>query len=344
MTNRFSNIEALRLMAMLLVVLIHIFPLALGFPSFEEVHQEPGGAFVRFLMESLAVVCVNVFVFISGWFGIKIKIDKILALAFQVLFFSSLVYFVLVCTIPDKYLNFRSISTVLLLNSSDYWFVKAYIGLIIISPALNSLVENYERSKVLFVIVAFYIFQTVYGWVSLYGANWFEGGYSAMSFVGIYLLAKFLHKYPIRKVDNYRSWQYLVLYLIIAMLQTIVAFVLTYSGMEVAGRLFTYTNPIVIVQTICLFYVFEKMEFHSGIINKMAASCLAVYLLHANELVLRTYFGPMILSWYKQCPPMSFVAMIILLIISLFIMAYLLDQIRIYLWNGINKLVSKNLD
>ena len=41
---------------------------------------------LRMLFESLAIVCVNVFVLISGWFGIRPKWKSVTNFLFQVFF------------------------------------------------------------------------------------------------------------------------------------------------------------------------------------------------------------------------------------------------------------------
>ena len=76
------------------------------------------------------------------------------------------------------------------------WFIKAYLGLYIIAPVLNAFVNNAEKKAFQKVLLSFFIFQTAYSWISG-GAVFFEGGYSTMSFIGLYLLARYvkLHQF-----------------------------------------------------------------------------------------------------------------------------------------------------
>lgn len=82
-----SNIELLRIITMLLIVLLHCNYFALGGQSTFDIHSAKG--FTRVLCEQLTIVGVDVFVLISGWFGIHAKLKGAFSLLFQVVFFFS---------------------------------------------------------------------------------------------------------------------------------------------------------------------------------------------------------------------------------------------------------------
>nr|WP_287044205.1 acyltransferase [Prevotella sp.] len=333
---RQSGIELLRIVAMLMVIIVHIYPGTIGF-SYQRMHDAPFSSINSFMLESLSIVCVNVFVFISGWFGIKKNLQSIGNLCFQALFFAMLIYGVLWCLSPQTYGNIDALSTIFMWHTDDYWFVKAYLGLVIFSPMLNSFTERCSEKQLRGVLIAFYSFQTLYAWMSIYGAIWFAGGYSATSFVGLYLLAYYMRHYAsVCKQWDKKTW--LVLFFGIAFLQALLASWLTWHNILIAGRLFTYTNPLVIVQTVALFMFFSQLKMKSKVVNKLALSCLAVYLLHAHPLVLHTSFRELILDLDAKLSPYSYACSIALLFISIFIIAFLLDQIRLYLYQQLYKI------
>ena len=78
MNNRFSNIELLRIVAMLLVVFVHANYFSLGWINIDDINNDPINSFVRIILEQICIVCVNVFVLISGWFGIKPSLKGVL--------------------------------------------------------------------------------------------------------------------------------------------------------------------------------------------------------------------------------------------------------------------------
>ena len=333
---RQSNMELLRIIAMFLVMVVHASFLALGVPTTAECHSNLVGSVGIFAMQSISVVCVNVFVLLSGWFGVHFQTKKILSLFFQAFYFAALILIALIIAgLQGNDTNVSSFGTLLMLHGNDYWFIKAYIGLCFFSIFLNTFIEQADDTRLRRVIVLFFIFQTLYGWLSIDGASWLAGGYSAVSFVGLYLLGRYVRLYRRDWVD--KEWYiYLILFFSIAVLQVILSESVTYMGFPIAGRLFTYTNPFVIIQSLSLLLFFNKIHIQSSFINWVAASCVAVYLLHANELVLRTYYAPFIRRLSDGYSTLPFILLTFLFMVVIFVVAILLDQPRKWIWTKIS--------
>lgn len=331
MKERSSNIELLRIVTMVLVMVVHAAFMADAMPTEEVAHTAPVSTFVRFSLMGLSCVCVDVFVLISGWFGIHFQVRKLLALVFQVAFFSVLVYAVLVTIDRERYTTIEALGTFLLQYASSYWFVKAYVGLFLLAPALNLFLDQATQKQLTVFLAVFYCFQIVYGWFFIEGSD-FNGGYSTLSFVGLYVLAGWYRRY------GQALWQprhAFLLYGTIALGLATVAFAVTYCGFPVSGRLFTYTQPLVIVEALCLLLAFSRLKLQSRIVNWIAASCFAVYLLHGNEFLLRPIYGKQIHEWFVDCGPLEFIAYTSLYLAAWFVAAILLDKARLAIWNGL---------
>ena len=85
-TKRESGIELMRIIAIFMILLTHATYFTFGFPSLDEVKAEPIKMFGYIGMENITIICVNVFVLVSGWFGIKPTAKKVGGLIFQSLF------------------------------------------------------------------------------------------------------------------------------------------------------------------------------------------------------------------------------------------------------------------
>jgi len=331
MKNRDSNFECLRIMAMFLVLVVHATFIGTGFPSIAESTTCPISSFCRFGFGALSIVCVNLFVLISGWFGIHFHLKKFISFVLTAIFYALLVYIALLLLYPHKYLDWNFAITVFMLNSSDYWFIKSYILLYFFAPILNSFIEQSDEKQLRLTLITFYIFQTIYAWLSINGAAEFQGGYSALSFMGLYLLAQYFHRYQ-GITQNWTAKHGIVLFFGIALFNATLAFIVTRLGLPIAGRIFTYTNPLVIIQSLALLIGFSKLSFQNKFINWVANSCLAVYLLHANELTLRPYYGTTIKNWFLQENHLTFLFHTVLFISLIFIASILIDKIRIRLF------------
>ena len=75
--------ELLRIVAMFLVLVVHADFFSLGTPTQELCQTMPLFAWGQFVVQSIAVVCVNVFVLLSGWFAIRPKWKSFLNFIFQ---------------------------------------------------------------------------------------------------------------------------------------------------------------------------------------------------------------------------------------------------------------------
>ena len=78
--QRQSNFELLRLVCMLMVLVCH----ANGYVNEADLSGSTG--VVRLLINQFCLVCVNVFVMISGWFGVNASWKGAFKLWFQVLY------------------------------------------------------------------------------------------------------------------------------------------------------------------------------------------------------------------------------------------------------------------
>lgn len=84
---RESNIELLRNISMFMILVIHANFVSLPKIEYEELMNNTVPSVTRFFIESFGIVAVNVFVFISGWFGIKTRKKNVLSFIYQILFY-----------------------------------------------------------------------------------------------------------------------------------------------------------------------------------------------------------------------------------------------------------------
>ena len=339
--KRESNFELLRIIAMLLVMITHATFLALGVPTYEDSINIPYSSFGIFLSQSFSTVCVNIFVLLSGWFGIKVNLKRFSEFIFQVFFFTSIIFIGLYIYSSNVITNTDALLTFFMFHSSDYWFVKAYIGLYLFSPILNMFAERASQKQLGYFLISFFIFQTIYGWLSIDGVQWIGGGYSAVSFFFLYLIAKYTRQYLLPDINKISQKLYITVYISIVLFIATLAFIVTRLGIPIAGRLFTYTNPLVLSESLLLIIIFSQISIKSKIINWVGISCFSVYLLHANELLLRPYYGKIINNFSVTESIECFLMSTTFFILVIFLVSILLDKVRIAVWNIIISYSSK---
>lgn len=325
--TRDSNMELLRLVAMLLIMMVHASYRALPAPTPEAIAADSVSMFLQIMVESFTVVGVNVFVMLSGWYGIRLRWSRLAELLFQIAFFTVLclgVYYALTDTLPPTpYLS------ILMLHEGDYWFVKTYIALYLLSPVLNAFVQTATQRQMAVTILSLFAFQWVYGWV-FEATTWLRAGYSLPSFVCLYLLARYLNIYK-PTFTKWRPRTDLLVYLAICLMVTLTYFVLK-SRFNLGGLLWFYNSPTTIIAAMFLLLFFSKLSFQSNLVNWMGISALAVYLTHSNT-PLGQYYDLYIREWHDTLPRLSFILHTAVLIVAVYLGSILIDKVRIVVWN-----------
>ena len=338
--ERDSNFELLRIVAMMLVLLVHANYFSLGDVTRDEIISTPWTAFVRMFCEHLCIVSVNLFVLISGWFGIRPTAKKVASLLFQVLFIGGVV--VVACKCADVTIRFAEIRR-LLFFGSNYWFVPSYLILFAISPMLNMFCEHASKRDFATLLISYFVLEALFGWITDdYGH--YIGGYSALSFIGLYLLAQYIRRYGVERFKSWKWWHFLLIYLLLVTLNSVLAYILLY----VKGRAYwaiMYSSMFVIASSVSLLLLFSKLHFKSNFINWIASSAFAIYLFHMAPGAI-TLYGKFFKGAYEAMPGILFIPFAIIAAMLIGLCAVLLDKVRIAAWNKLevaNKLINNNL-
>lgn len=332
-TKRQSNIELLRIVAMFLVMFGHTHLRLHPFPQAETVDLYPILSFLNVMSGCISTMGVGIFIAISGWFGIRFRRSGLAQYLFLVLFTLWSVYGL---AIASHHAMFNGDGIKLCLTFFEgYWFVIGYLGLYIISPILNAFVDHASKREYLTLLLAYCLFQCYYSWLSA----WYDyyGGYSIFLFSGIYLTAAYLRKYPIEWIEKY-SWTLLLG--VILLMSAIATFSLWKYGH--AGRQIRDDNPFVIIACILLLLGFRRWQFQSRLVNWLAGSCFAVYLIHFNPYVYPHLMG-ILRTVYCRHDGLAYSALLVLSLSIVYLCCTLYDQIRAFAWRGVRMLSIKTI-
>lgn len=321
--HRESNFELLRLICMLMVLATH----AVGYVQYSHLTGTEG--YIRLIASQFCLVCVDVFVMISGWFGIKASWKGAANLLFQVIFCATLCFIVFLAVgLP---VSFRQNLAPYLLFGSGYWFVVSYLVLYALSPVLNSFIKSASKKEFISVIAAFFLAEFVFGY--LLDVGHFDYGFSPLFFIGIYLLARYVKIYPDRCFSL--EWYYDILIYVAVTALSILGFIYGYKWFGMGFHLNHYDSPLCLVASLYFLLFFSKINISSKVINWLASSAFAIYLIHTNNLVL-PYFRELfnhISEWFALPARFCISALASLIIAFLCIIA---DKPRILLWKWLS--------
>ncbi|MBQ3190969.1 MAG: acyltransferase [Bacteroides sp] len=326
--ERQSNIEFCRILSILLVVLVHSQMTVFGVPRVEGTDT-----LLVYGLQSLSIIGVNVFVLISGYFSIRLKIKNIVNLLYICLFYMTLLNMLRLATdtMELKYLFFISQSN---------WFIPRYIGLMILSPVLNAFCDNAEKRKFQYVVIAITLFSFYWGFLLHRWWSDFHNGYSLIHFCILYLIARYFKLHGFGIFNKFNNW---IGYITCSLVLTGGAYLSAVNGIKesMIWRIYDYNNPIVLISSICFFISFAKLNISTNkTINLVAQSTLAVLLLHSHR-VLSVYINDFYRNLKEQNLVIYLIGMIAVLSAILFI-SVLIDQLRIksfnYLYNKIERI------
>lgn len=278
---RESGPEMLRLVAMFMILLLHANFRAFGVP--ETATLDTGGV-VRVLAEQICIVSVCCFVLISGWFGIRPSVKSIGGLLTQVFTYMAL-FTAILCVCYHQLIVDYIIQTILV--GYSYWFIGAYLTLCALAPALNAFIEKASRRELKLTIIFFYAALFMYGWL------WEDAigvvrGYSAIAFIGLYLLARYLKIY--RPSFTLHSPRYYLVWFVSLSAISVIGVIAYNVVMHTESIPWpNYIQPWVIVCSVALTLAFVQMHWQSRTVNWLASSSLAVYLIHCHPALLPQY-------------------------------------------------------
>ena len=323
--QRLSNIELLRIISMVFVMLIHI-TYALSGKAYSQTDS-----FLCVIMQWMTMICVDLFVLISGWFGIHSTLKGIGKLVYQTIFLA--LFSFIVCIL----FGFTKFSIGGLWHCtfgifSVYWFVWAYILLVIVSPVLNAYVETASRSQLKWLLCLFYGF-ALYAYLTLKVDPIFSKGFHTMSFIGIYLLGRYMRLYRPRWTQLSIKVDFLI-YLCSVAVAVIGVMILQQFHQEglIIEKLGNYIAPTTMVGTVFFFLIFTKFSFYSKFINWCAISCFAAFVIHM-QLDMHVQYNKLFQIIHSGVPLYLFWPVAIILVVVLFLACVLVDKVRIFTWN-----------
>ena len=285
---RESNIELLRIIAIIGVFILHLYNPNIG-GGINYCNSFSNELLLR-LIESLFVCSVDLFVLISGFFlSQKDSRDwlKPISLIIQLIVFKVVIYGGLVLL---GRLDF-SLYELILRFIPQNWFVVLYVVLYVCSPYLNIIINKLNRNQYnRFLLIIFILFSVYpicvdmlaqwtnksYDGLSSIGMYGSQYGYTIVQFVLMYFIGGYLAKYKI-KIQR-KKMLYCFVICIIAL--TLWSFIDKFTGYLVEPNAWEYCNPLVIIEAIILFCIFQSFCFKSLLINCLSKSCFTMYLLH----------------------------------------------------------------
>lgn len=333
MKERSSNIEGLRLLLMLSVVLLHIFGTHIKYS-----YEDKALFYPELLIASFSAMGGNAFIFISGYYGIVFRWRSFLKLIIQLCFYSISIYLSYVIFTKQAIEIKEAFKYLLPVSSGIWWFMSCYVALYLISPLINIGFEKLSKKQAGTIVLALLFFNNFSSFVFSNNALG-AAGYNFFILLTVYCLASYMRIYKVSfKLP-------LLIYLISSLLIFILSIIhATYNDNYNDYMFLRHSDPLVLLSGVGLFYSFLKLKPRTNkFINKLGGYSLAVYLIHGHPLI---YYK--LLGYVENFSTSSENSLIIFLTllgigISIFLICLFIESIRSFLFRGVYRFIDKKI-
>lgn len=319
--TRLSNMELLRIISMIMVLIVHLDGASLGLPELKgNLSNLDSRAAWRLIVEAFAIVGVNCFTLISGYFGIRLRWKSIGIFLFECVFYSVGIYSLLCLTGLKEFDFLKWLESWMVLTHTDLWYIPAYFCLMLLSPFINAGFRIMTRSRAALLTIALAVFNIWGGW--LWKGSFNPTGYTFMQLILMYCIGRCIALY------NRREKKLLVGRCLLAGAYVILSLITALYSCWNPVKAFAYNSPGVLLASIALFLLFRNLQFHSRGINYFAQSAFAVYLLHKSPLLWGDYEKPAIVNLWKSTTLVEFSISAIGIVIGVYLATIVIDAVR----------------
>lgn len=347
---RNSNIELLRIIAMVLIIGHHY-----------RVWSTSSG--VEFSLNSFAGLFFNMggkygvdlFVIISAYYlaDSRFKVNRIIRTFLQTWCYS-IVFLILAIITHSQLLSGKMIlMSVLPVTYKGYWFVTSYIGLLALSPFLNKLFCNLGKKdhfRLCLVLVSMYFLMPS---IFIKSNTYFS---HLGMFITIYTVVWYLKKYgmPIKQTRKCLLGAlsiYALIFLVSSIFVVLGAIDATHAELwnycKVMG--FSEYSVWLLASAIFLFYAFVSMPSYSNkILDRVGKATFGIYLIHDNWFFREILWGNLLHAkeflYSNVYITYSLCAIGVVFIISLFIDLLLENSLKIFKINSLIDRISNALE
>jgi putative membrane protein len=285
---RNSNIELLRIIAMLIIVMFH-YSFHSGFPF--DSNMTVNKLFIQ-IFGFGGKVGVDIFVIITGYFMVKSKfrINKLIKLLGQIWFYSLIILIFSVYQNIDVLNPINIIHSILPLGQTN-WFANVYLILYILIPIINIIINKirkvvYLGILLMLTILWFFIPTIMNLWPNLH--HYYLGFSQLKEFIYLYALGGYIRLYG-DGVSKKISFSLIGVGLLGILMGIILIDILSVYDNTYLHKVFYFTAEdngfFTLLLGLGLFLYFKGLNIpYSLCINNLAATTFGIYLIHDNEL------------------------------------------------------------
>ena len=327
---RQSNFELLRIVCMAGVLLNHTLQNLWNIHVPEVTWDNE----CRIYLMNWAILAVNCFIMISGYFTIRLSWRGLIRYYLQCLFYMAL--FVGVSAIIHRTVTPHDLAKVIFAGSENDWFIRCYFALMLVSPLLNKAVRALTDAQMKLVLALVLVVDVYFGYMHQTKEVAAEG-YELVHFATVYLIGNYIARTHV----NRAPWGW-ILAAMLAVMTGLHIIKMHFFPISVIYSLH-YNSPCLIVASVMMFLWARTWRVESPAVNWFAGGVFAVYLIHCNPYI-SPYYWQLLKAVRDFSPWYTTPLLLIAASAALFCAFVLFDKLRAALFKPLENKIADKLD
>ena len=274
--KRQTNYELLRILAILIISMMHGIRSAYG-------SSNDLNAISFVAINTIGNMGVTIFILISGYFGIKMRLSKLFKLWSIVLFYSLLIF--LYNTFINQPIENFALNKELIkdayraltpITSNTWWFITSYTILFMLSPLLNKAVKSMSKFQMQYLLVILLIFFSISPTFLMHSLSNTPNGKCTENMILAYLIGRYIAIYGFP--SSIKNKYIVILASCFCLIFSINYFVFDPLFMAKDHNLF------IILGAVCVFTMFSNINITNTNISKsiawLATFAFPIYILN----------------------------------------------------------------
>lgn len=347
--GRMANLELLRCIAMMMVVVLHFLGKGNLLPALDGRSMDNWG-YAAWLLESFCIVAVNVYMLISGYFlcTSSFKLSRLAGLWIQIEFYSVIFGMAgaLSGILEQTPFDTHYILTLIFpVSMNHYWFLTAYVFLYLLLPFIGKAVSQMSRRQLqcslMLLLLVFCFLKSILP----LRLETDSMGYDCLWYLCVFLSAAYMRKFGVPFLE--KKGRGFIMYVLCCLaifagtmgLRTV--YLKTGSLGLMLKMFLEYNHLFPFLAAAGLFTAFRKLKIQgraAALITRISPYTLGVYLLHENigfRYSWQKWFGASAVDSIPRLLLSTLAA-----VICVFCCGILIDMLRNILTKGLRRLLG----
>ena len=322
--QRSSGIELLRIICISGIIFMHTFG-SLN-DNLYGFNRE-----ISIFINALFNTGVSCFILVSGYFGIRFNIQKLIQLDLVIIFYS------FIGTVLAGDLSAKSlILSCFPIISRKYWFLSCYFALCFLAPFLNKASESIAKKSFSKLILILLLILSIIPTFAFFELT-MDGGKGIAQMIMLYLIGRYIKLYFPQFISQKKILGVLIICLSIIFLLDSALSIL--KGVQM-GTFCRDCSIFIIISAICLLLLFREFNFYNTFINHIAGNVMPLYVF---ESFVRIYVLNRFVDLTYYIKSSALILYVTLYVFAVIVICMLVNEIRRFLLSPLDAFLAKHI-